>query len=82
MMLFDTEERTKFKELYETYRDYMYWISYSIIHNKQDAEDSVHNAFLKIIRVLDKIDLEQPEKTKMFLTIIAKNTAIDFYRKK
>jgi len=82
MMIFDTEERAKFKELYETYRDYLYWISYNIIKNKHDAEDCVHNSFMKVSKVLYKIDLQQPEKTKMFLTIIAKNTAIDFYRKK
>ena len=81
-MIFDTEERAKFKELYETYKDYLYWICYDIIKNKHDAEDCVYNAFMKVSRVLDKTDLQQPEKTKMFLAIIAKNTAIDFYRKK
>ena len=81
-MTLDTEERAKFEKLYETYRDYLYWVSYDIIKNKHDAEDCVHNSFMKISKVLDKIDLTQPDKTKMFLAIITKNTAIDLYRKK
>ena len=82
MMIFDKEERAKFKELYETYKDYLYWISYNIIKNEHDAEDCVHNSFMKVSKVLDRIDPHHPEKAKMFLAIIAKNTAIDFYRKK
>ena len=60
----------------------MYWISYDIIKNEQDAEDCVHNSFIKVSKILDKLDLQKPDGTKMFLTIIARNTAIDFYRKK
>ncbi len=68
--------------MYETYREYMYWASYSVVRDEYDAEDIVHNSFLKVGRVLDEIDLDNEEKTKMYLITVARNTAIDYYRKK
>lgn len=60
----------------------MYWVSYSVVRDEFDAEDVVHNSFLKIGRVIDEIDTEDEEKTKMYLITVARNTAIDYYRKK
>lgn len=42
------EEKDYFEELYLQYRHKMYGIAYSILHNEQDSEDAVHQAFLKI----------------------------------
>jgi len=58
MNIFTTQKRKKLHKLYETYRDYMYGISYSVVHDVYDAEDIVHNSFLKISRVLDDIDMK------------------------
>ena len=82
MNLFTTQKRKKFHEIYETYRNYMYGISYSVVHDEYDAEDIVHNSFLKLGRILDSIDMTQTEQTKMFLGTVVRNTAIDYYRKK
>lgn len=83
MMMFETEEESnKFEELYKTYRNYMYWTIYKIIKDEHEAEDVLHNAFIKISKIVNRIDTENEEKTKMFMATIARNTAIDCYRKK
>ncbi len=82
MKVFTTEKRKKLQELYEAYRDYVYWTGFYIVHDEYDAEDIVQSTFLKISRVLDTIDPAQEEKTKIFLNAVTRNTAIDYYRKK
>lgn len=80
--MFTTQKRKKLQYLYENYRDYVYWISYNVVHDVDDAEDIVQNSFLKVGRMLDYFETEQEDKTKMLLSAVTKNTAIDYYRKK
>lgn len=74
--------KKKFEQIYSLYKQTMYYTAFQILQQQYDAEDAVHNAFLKIIHHLDKIDLEDSRKTRSFLVIIAENTAIDLYRKR
>jgi RNA polymerase sigma-70 factor (ECF subfamily) len=80
---FKTEdERNAFAELYQRYETGMYNIAYSILHDRFLAEDAVNDAFIKLIKYVPKIyDLES-HKTKAFIAIIVKSTAIDIYRKR
>lgn len=74
----DAELVTK---LFNKYRRLMFHIAFDILHNKQDAEDAVSDAFVRLIKNLDKVrDAESPE-TRGFITIVVKNTAIDIYNK-
>ena len=49
-MLDTPEEKIRFEQIYLKYRDTMFHVADSILHNEQDAEDAVHNAFLRIIK--------------------------------
>lgn len=49
-MLDTPEEKVKFEQIYLKYRGLMYQVADGILHNRQDAEDAVHNAFLRIIK--------------------------------
>lgn len=81
--MFETEdERIKFRKLYEKYKNFMYKIAYNTIYDEHEAEDIVHITFLKISSFLDKVDMANEKKTKVFLGTITKNTAIDCYRRK
>lgn len=42
------KDRSKFERLYLAYRDLMFYVANQILHNEQDAEDAVHQAFLKV----------------------------------
>lgn len=77
----DINEKDKFEQLYNLYKQTMYNVAFSILHNQFDAEDAVHEAFLKISKNIIKIsDVECPQ-TKAFVVIIIKNTAINIYNK-
>lgn len=83
MSLVETpEEKDKFEELYYQYRALMHYCAKEILKDDGLAEDAVHNAFIKIIRFLDKIGDVKCNKTKRFVVIVVENSAKDIYRKR
>ncbi|MBE6880225.1 MAG: RNA polymerase sigma factor [Ruminococcaceae bacterium] len=67
------------EKLYKQYEQDMYRITYAILKSKTEAEDAVAEAFIRIIRNSSKIDVENTSKTKAFMLIVAKNTALSRY---
>ena len=47
-MLETPEEKSLFEQIYLEYRGLMYHVAYEILHNDQDAEDAVHQAFVTV----------------------------------
>ena len=82
MSLIDNEDdKIKFEDIYGKYKKMMFWIANQILNDERDIEEVVQDSFIKIIRNLDKIEKINSKKTKSFISIIVKNTAIDVYRK-
>lgn len=75
------EQRSKFELLYREYRGLMFHVANRILENEQDAEDAVHQAFLKVAEHMDKIGEPVCPKTRGFVVTIAENKAIDLYRR-
>ena len=83
LQMLETEnEKDKFSELYIKYKDLMYVIAFRVLNNQADAEDAVHQSFLKNIDNLDKIGSIESPKTKSFVAVICERTAIDILRKR
>lgn len=80
-MLETPEEKSKFEQLYLEYKGLMFHIAYEILHNEQDAEDAVHQAFVRIAENIKKIIDPVCPKTHGYVVIIVENVAIDQYRK-
>lgn len=78
----EAPEKSKFERVYLEYRGLMYYVANRILNNPQDAEDAVHNAFVKIAKNISKISEPVCPKTKVFVVTIVEHTAIDLYRKK
>lgn len=74
------EDRSKFEQLYLKYRSLMLRVAMSILHNEQDAEDAVHQAFLSILNNLDKISSIDCLETKSYIVIIVERKSIDLIR--
>lgn len=53
-MLETPEKKSLFEQIYLEYRGLMYHVAYEILHNDQDAEDAVHQAFVKIVENIKK----------------------------
>lgn len=75
------EERSKFEQLYLEYKGLMFHVAFDILHNEQDAEDAVHQAFIKIAENIKKIDEPMCPKTHSYVVTIVENQSIDQYRK-
>lgn len=52
MSFIDSEDdREKFEIIYHEYRKRMVSVAYSILHNSEDAEDAVHETFIRIAKI-------------------------------
>lgn len=72
------EEKDKIEYIYKNFYSSMAYTAGRVLnHNKQDVEDTVHNAMLKIIDIIDKIDITEINKVKNLCGIIARNKAKD-----
>ncbi len=75
------EDKTKFMLIYEQYKDLMFYVARNILKRKEDAEDAVHDSFVKIIKNLDKISDVYCHRTKSFIVIVTERTSFDMLRK-
>lgn len=83
LQMIETEQdRSKFETLYLQYRHLMFSAAYAILQNKEDAEDAVHQAFVKVAENMGKISEAVCPKTASFVVTIVENKAIDLYRRK
>ncbi len=72
-------DRAGLKEIYEAYIGYIYRIIFEILQNKENAEDVTSEFFIKL---WGRAGSYRPGNGhKAFLTVTARNMAIDFLRK-
>ncbi len=81
-LISDPDEKRKFEQLYIDYRQTMFYSAYKILKNSYDAEDAVQQGFMRIMDHLKDIDENDVGKTRSYLSIVARNMAVDIYRKK
>ena len=81
-MLDTPEEKILFEQIYLKYRGLMYHVADGVLHNRQDAEDAVHNAFLRVIKHFKKIQNTSARDLAPLITVIARNEAISLQRKR
>lgn len=75
----DQPQRIAFEEIYTTYRKQMFLLAKSLLHNDADAEDVVHDVFLRIAsKHMGFIQgLRNPEDVRNYLLKATKNTALN-----
>lgn len=78
----DFEDRKLFENLFNTYRKQMVYMAMSIIHNKDDAEDIVHDVFLNIAQRHMSIikNVKNDEDMRNYLLKATKNKALNRIR--
>ena len=75
------EEKSKFEQIYIQYRSLMLSRAYEILHDTGLAEDAVHNAFIRILQNVSKLDEVESPRTKSFVVIVTENVAKTMYAK-
>ena len=81
-MLDTPEEKIRFEQIYLKYRGLMYHVADSILHDRQEAEDAVHNAFLRILKKVSKFQNTPAKDLAPQIVVIARNEAISLLRKR
>ncbi|MCD2259127.1 RNA polymerase sigma factor [Psychroserpens luteolus] len=67
-------------QVYQMYKDMLYNVSYRIVKNEHDAQDTVHDAFIKAFQNISK--LENDLNLGPWLKRIVVNSSLDFLRQK
>lgn len=81
-MLDTPEEKIRFEQIYLKYRGLMYHVADGILHDRQDAEDAVHNAFLRVIKKFSRFQNTPAKDLAPQIVVIARNEAISLLRKR
>lgn len=68
-----------FNEFYSKYHQDLYNFLFYLVRNKEKAEDLVQEVYIKVMKSHESFRGESSEKSWLFS--IAKNTAIDYFRK-
>lgn len=78
--LLDTQtEKEKFIELYNEYKDLLYWIALKRTNRIEDAEECVQETFFYVAKHFEKINDVNSKQTKLYLSAIVTGFAIDIY---
>lgn len=80
----DESHRRLFEEIYQNYRKQMFYVARSVLGNDSDAEDVVHDVFLKIAKKhMPRISkIENHADQRNYILKATKNTALDYWRKR
>ncbi|MEW9079263.1 RNA polymerase sigma factor [Terrisporobacter glycolicus] len=71
-----------FTEIYIEYKQLMYHEANLILKDKELSKDAVHEAFIKILHNLYRIENVHCPKTKAFVIIIIRRVSINIYNKR
>lgn len=70
-----------FREIADKYKDKAFSLTVKILKNKEEAEDSVQDAFIKLYRSILQSQFREEAKLSTYFYTIVYNTALDNYKK-
>ena len=79
MTIEDPQIRELFAGLYALYEEFMYQTAYSVLKNSADAEDAVHQVFLRLLENAAELN-PSDARLRAYLGISAKNAALNLLR--
>lgn len=80
-MLETEEQQDKFSYIYQNYDGFMYHVAKEVVKEHYLAEDVVHETFLQLIRIIDKVHIDDELTLRAFLRRVTHNKAVDCVRK-
>ncbi|WP_159438270.1 RNA polymerase sigma factor [Massiliimalia massiliensis] len=82
LLLENEQERKQFTEIYQLCKNKMISAAFQICHDTDTAEDITQEAFVRMIGIFEKIKTMDNIRLLSLGIVIAKNIAIDRWRKK
>lgn len=74
-------ESQLFSEIANAYKDKTFSLTMKILKNREEAEDSLQDAFMKLYRAIMNGNYEAKSKFSTYFYSIVYNSAVDLYRK-
>lgn len=69
------------EKLYETYEQRVYRVAYKVLRSVEQAEDATQETFIQLYQAMDRWCLLSEDDKRRYVLRVAKNKAIDYYRK-
>ena len=69
------------EDCYRLYEQKMYYVAFAILHNEEQAEDAVQDAFLKLMKHRVKFDSPRSDDCKRYIITVIRNAAINIYNR-
>lgn len=76
-MIDEPNDKEKFTEIYNTYKDMMFRISMSVLHNDSLANETVQDCLLKIAMIIADIPDPGTNKLKALIIIMVRNKSLN-----
>lgn len=76
------EKSEKFEQIYLKYRVLMYRVAFGLLKNRQDTEDAVQDAFVRIYDHISDIDEVDSPRTRSYVMVITRNICLNELRSK
>ena len=81
LIIQNEEQRLLAEDIYLKYKKKMFYIAYTHLHNKIDAEDAVSEAFTHIVDHIEKFEDSASNSTIGLISIITRRCAIRIFNK-
>jgi len=73
-------EEDAFRRLVDKYQRALYWVAYDVLHDTEEARDTVQEAFIRVHGAMGRFDRRRDLMNWLYR--IARNLAIDAYRRR
>lgn len=77
----DEDGIQKFEFLFKSYSRQMLSAAYAVLGNRNDAEDAVQDALIRIAEKIDTLDMSDKARVRRYVLTAAENTAKNMLRK-
>ena len=81
LLVNDASDKKLFELLYNENKNAMMACAMNILHNHEDSEDALQNAFISIAKNFEKVKSIKEDERKFFYIAIVRNAAYDLYNK-
>ncbi len=78
----DDNQRNELAEFYSEYKQRLFSIAFSKLHNEEDAEDAVQAVFSAIADKPERFFGVPPEKRLAYTDVMVRNIAVDMFNEK
>lgn len=81
LAVLDAEDRNCAEQIFEKYHKFIYEIAYNILNNHQDAEDTLDEVMINIMKNIEKFSHVSRNDIEAQIVIYSRNAAINLYNR-